>query len=440
MTRHPVRASERCATRRCVGRQRAALSIALLLLVPTGCATMGPVPPTAAEIPALEARVARDSMDIPARVRLAEAHRRAGDAEVARLLLEPIVVHEPVAGFHLGLVMEDLGRLADARRIYTSYLENGRSEELKRQVRARLVLLERRELEYAVRSALAREQELAGVTPSPQTVGVFPFLAVTEDPELRPLGTALAEMLTTDLAQTDRLRVLERTQVQSLLQELQLAESGRVDPVTAARSGRLLGAGNIVQGRVEAPGGDLAVQAVVVRVPMPEGAALTPVREQDALARIFDLQKRIALSIYEQMGVQLTAAERQRVTQHATQNVQALLAFGFGLEAADAGNHQAAAAHFRRAVALDPSFTMAAARAQQSEQLLRASLTLPDVLVRLGLAEAGPLVDFRALFAPVEAMVPDPNVRDAAAEALGTEGTTRRGTADIIIRRPGGQP
>lgn len=419
---------------------RPAVLAACLALLPPACATTGPAPPASSEIPALQVRVAQDSLDYAARIRLAEAHRRNGEQALAERLLEPLVEREPVAAFHLGMVMEDLGRYADARRVYSQYLASGRSNALKAQVRGRLALLEKRELEMAVRDALAREQQLAGETPSPQTVGVFPFLAITDDPDMRPLGTALAEMLTTDLAQTDRLRVLERTQVQSLLREMRLGESGRVDPATAARSGRILGAGNIVQGRVEAPGGDLSVQAVVVRVPTPEGTPLGTVREQDALARLFDMQKRVALGIYEQMGIQLTAAERERVTRRATSNVQALIAFGYGLEAADAGDYAAAAAHFNRAATLDPAFAQAAQRARESEELLRASQVETDALIRLGLQEAGELIDLRNMFLPVEAMIPNPNVRDPAAEALGTEGTTRRGTATIIIRRPGGQP
>jgi hypothetical protein len=64
---------------------------------------------------------------------------------------------------------------------------------------------------------------------------------------------------------------------------------------------------------------------------------------------------------------------------------------------------------------------------------------LTDALVRLGLQEVGQLLDVRNLFLPLEAMIPDPNVRDPASEAMGTEGPSRRGTAEIIIRRPGGQ-
>jgi TolB-like protein len=268
-------------------------------------------------------------------------------------------------------------------------------------------------------------------------VGVFPLLAVTDDPELKPLGTALAELLTTDLSQTDRLRVLERAQVQALLTELELGESGRVDPATASRGGRLLGAANLVQGRVETRGSDLSVQAVVVNVPGADGAR-APLREEDALARIFDLEKRLALALYEQMGIQLTQAERDRVTRRTTSNVQALVAFGYGLEAADAGLDIEAATHFVRALNLDPGFDLARSHWEKADQSIRAAGTSANTLGRLGLAEAGSVSDWRTRFEAVEALMANPAVRDPTAEVLGAEGPGRRGTAEIIIRRPGG--
>jgi TolB-like protein len=293
-------------------------------------------------------------------------------------------------------------------------------------------------LTFTVRQqARVNTVELANTAPTPNTVGVFPFLAVTDDPEMKALGTALAELLTTDLSQTDRLTVVERAQVQALLTEMSLGESGRVDPATASRSGRLLGAANLVQGRVETTGSDLSVQAMVVNVPGGQGAT-SPVREDDALSRIFDMEKRLALALYERMGIQLTQAERDRVTRTTTTNVQALLAFGFGLEAADAGRDIEAATHFVRALNLDPAFDLARTQWSKADQSIRAAGTSTNLLGRLGLAEAGSVSDWRTRFDAVEALMADPATRDPAAEVLGTEGSVRRGTAEIVIRRPTG--
>src|SRR5690606_21419623 len=206
----------------------------------------------------------------------------------------------------------------------------------------RLPLLARRELEAAVRNAVAREAELAGTQPSATRIAVFPFHYEGADPELRPLGRALAGLVTTDLSQVQRLTVLERARVQLLLDELALAESGYVDPATAARGGRLLGAGRIVQGRIAGGADGVRLEAAVVRVATGE-APPAAVREQDELRRLFDMEKRLVLALFESLGVQLTAAERERVNRRPTESLQALLEYGLGLEAEDAGDFARAA-------------------------------------------------------------------------------------------------
>jgi tetratricopeptide (TPR) repeat protein len=401
-----------------------------------GCApTAPPQPPTPSDIPQLQAALARDGHDVGTRLRLAEAYRRAGQAEGSVTLLEPMLGREPAAAFFLALTREDQGQHAEARRLYRDYLERGGAGVLRQQVRDRLALLERMELEQAVRAAVAGGQEIAPKGAAPRTVGVFPFMLVSENPELRPLGTALAELLTTDLAQTNRLTVLERSQVQQLLNELALGETGRVDPATAARSGHLLGAGTIVQGRVEDVASVLSLQAAVVRVP---GDAGEPLRERDGLDRIFEMEKRMALSIYERLGIQLTAAERERVLRRPTSSVQALLALGYGLEAQDAGRYAEARAHFARALQLDPSFVLARTRLSEADAQARATAQ-PGLLAEHGLMEIENLRR-RQLFDAMDLYVADPSARDAFIEAAGAEGATRQGTARIVIRRPGGQP
>jgi TolB-like protein len=395
-----------------------------------------PQPPVPADIPRLEQMAAR-SAEADARLRLAEAYRLDGRHEDAAAVLEPMLARNAPAAFFLALVHEDRQQYGEARRLYREFLRRGESPELRRRVQDRLVLLDRLELEHAVRSALAREQQLAQTSPAPRTVAVFPFLLTTDNPELRPLGTAIAELLTTDLAQTDRLTVLERAQLPLLMAEIRLGESDRVDPATAARGGRLLGAGSLVQGRVEGTAAELSLQAAVVQVPT-DTAPTNVLRERDALSRIFELEKRLALGIFDRLGIQLTPAERQRVLRQPTANLQALLALGMGLEAQDMGSYAAARAHFARAVQLDPGFELARRRLAEAEAQARAEAATREALAQLALQEFAVLQRIQ-LFNALQTLVPDPGVRDAFVEAAGVEGAARRGTARIIISRPGGQ-
>jgi hypothetical protein len=202
-----------------------------------------------------------------------------------------------------------------------------------------------------------------------------------------------------------------------------------------------VGAANLVQGRIDGGESDLAVQAVVVATARPD-STVDPLRQQGGIARLFDMQKQIALAVYDRLGIQLTAAERQRVNRRPTENIQALLAFGFGLEARDAGRYGEAAQHFARAQQLDPGFQQAAQfGAETAREAEAASFTTQQ----LAQQAAG---DFDLGLTPfqreqldldiLEGLIPSPLVRDPSVEVIGAEGVGRATMIDIIIRRPGG--
>jgi TolB-like protein len=83
-------------------------------------------------------------------------------------------------------------------------------------------------------------------------IAVFPFTnggsfgAAKED--LAPLEIGIQQMLLTELAQNDSLRVVDRSVLRQILEEQNLATAGRVDAGTAARVGKLVGARYAVTG------------------------------------------------------------------------------------------------------------------------------------------------------------------------------------------------
>ena len=412
----------------------------LLICASTGCAGAGMSgSPTPAEIPALESQAAARPADVAAALRLASAYRQADRLPEARAALERVVQRDPknpTAVLLLGATLEDLRLYRDAGRLYEQYLEVARDRRMRGEVRGRLALIRRQELAAAVRESLAREATLRNAEPKPRTVAVFPFLYTGDDATLRPLSRALAEMLSTDLSQTERLTVLERTQVQMLLDEMQLGASGAIEPATAVRGGHLLGAERVIQGAISGGQAALNLDASVIRIAAAQDAAAEQrtVSERDAVSRLFDLEKRLAFAIYTSLGVELAPAERERVNRRATENLQALLAYGLGLEAADAGKYQEAAQHFNRAAGLDPSFAAARQQAQESAQIAAAAQVSTQQLAEQALAEVAPVLDPTLA---IEAIIPSVERRDAAAESLGQEGLGQNRTIlELIIRRP----
>ena len=64
------------------------------------------------------------------------------------------------------------------------------------------------------------------------------------------LGTGMAEMMMTALLESGHFRVLERQQIEDVVGEQDLGDSGRVDPATAAKIGKILGAQYLLYGTV----------------------------------------------------------------------------------------------------------------------------------------------------------------------------------------------
>jgi TolB-like protein len=82
------------------------------------------------------------------------------------------------------------------------------------------------------------------------TVAVFYFenAALVDHERYDPLRKGLALMIGYELARNTRIRVVERDQLQSLLNEQNFQSTDRVDPATAVRLGKLLGARYFVDG------------------------------------------------------------------------------------------------------------------------------------------------------------------------------------------------
>src|SRR6476659_2878529 len=215
--------------------------------------------------------------------------------------------------------------------------------------------LNRRQLADDARQAIERERTLGAVAGPPTTVAVLPLRFSGSDSSLRPLERGFAELLTTDLSRSSKLTVVERARIQTLLDELALQRSGQTDASTNVRAGRLLRAGRVVQGSILQVGGsELRVDAAVLDVPTTEVRGTTS--GEDQLDQLFDLEKRIALGLFNQLGVTLTVAERNAIEQRPTRALAAFLAYSRGLTAEDDGRFDDAGRFYRDAIRLDPGF------------------------------------------------------------------------------------
>ncbi|MFT7520471.1 MAG: TolB-like protein [Kiritimatiellia bacterium] len=226
--------------------------------------------------------------------------------------------------------------------------------------------------------ALSPSVALAG----PNTLAVL-YFKNQGNPDLEPLKVGLAQMLITDLQQTHGLKVVERSQLQSVMDELALGHSGTVDKKTAAKLGNLLGAEWLLMGGYFELAGTLRIDARLVNVETgeilhaqgrhgttPEFMAL---EQQLAEAFQLDLAGRTGgtpVSVVPAdglptpvvpSGTRSTPGEANGIVRHNTNAVAAAVAYSEGLIFLDNKDAGRARESFEKALTNDPDLQLAKA-------------------------------------------------------------------------------
>ncbi|HTR20806.1 MAG TPA: CsgG/HfaB family protein [Gemmatimonadales bacterium] len=438
-----------------------AACVGLAACAPSGAGSVTPAP---ADIPALEAQRAQHPTDPALNFQLAKAYYAADRFADARAALGIVLTQQPsndAARAYLGFTYEGLEQFDSARVVYTQLLAKKPQGDVAHLLNGRLALLTRHELHAQARLAIAREAQLSRTAPDPHVIAVFPFRYTGADTSLRPLERGIAALMITDFSRVHSLRLVERERLQALLDEMQLAASGRVDPATGARSGKLVGAGQVVQGQfTEIPTSSVRLDAALVRAGDAQVAATGS--GQDRLQGLFDLEKGVVFQLLGKMNVPLTPAESVAISERPTRDLQAFLLYSRGLEAQDRGDFSAAAADFQGAVQRDPSFHAAGTQAQGASQAAAGGgASAPEVASGFGgggvtSAPGGPSDNTTTLTSAINSTVPtgagivtstpttvqistpptDPNRICEAASCSGPQSAVLLGTIIIVIQRP----
>jgi tetratricopeptide (TPR) repeat protein len=322
----------------------------------------------------LEEEVARTPDDAEALSDLGVLYLRRDSVRQAARVLAQAYDYEPEDAqtlYFLGLAREKQGRVQDALALYQQYPSVSRRSDFRALMQGRYDILVRQQARREIEQLLAREDSLAAVGDdglSPDVVAVFPLSYQGSEERYAPLGRGLAEMVLVDLAQVERVQVVERIRLQALLQELELARSEYIDPETAPRSGRLLRAGRVTGGSYDV----LADETLRIDAQLWSAIdrAMTPLDAQTGeLGAFFRVQKALVFTLLQAMGIELTPEEQEEIERVPTQNLQAFLAYSRGLEEEDAGNYAAAQGHYQVAADLDPEFQQAGTKATEMQGL-----------------------------------------------------------------------
>ena len=186
------------------------------------------------------------------------------------------------------------------------------------------------------------------------TIAVSYFENNTGDDQYSALSRGLADMLITDLSSIAGAQIVERAQLNLLLKELALNKSPFIDPATAAKMGRGLGANYIVTGSFASVDPMMRIDARIVEVA--SGRVVHSAEVQGPIAEFFLLEKELALTLTEGIGIKLTAKENAKLGRVATVSFEAFSAWSEGLEAMDRGEIEVARRALDKALEKDSGF------------------------------------------------------------------------------------
>ena len=339
------------------------------LMLGAGCASVQPTPQVA--ISRLESQRTASPKSVEVLRALGIQYYKAQRYSDARTVLTEAATLAPndgVVRLYLGLSAEGLGDRAGAKAAYSSYLRVGRTQRVRRQLEGRLAAIQRQELQDAAKAAVQSEASLAATPGERNTVAVMPFRFSGADSSLQPLERGFDDLLATDLSRVKAITVVERARLQAILDEIKLAETGAVDSTTAVRAGKLIQAGTLVQGSLLQNGDKIRTDAALVSVAT-SAVGGTPATDEQNLDRLFDMEKRIAISLIRTLGVNVTTAELNAIEQRPTKSLQAFLAYSQGLALEDRGRFDEASRAYANAARIDPSFGVAQQKSTQTANM-----------------------------------------------------------------------
>jgi len=208
------------------------------------------------------------------------------------------------------------------------------------------------------KDTVVQEKTILTRAPNPKAVTVLYFRNVSKDPTFDPLQKGFTDMLINDLLKVKSIKVVERTRMQALLEELELGKTGLVDDASAPRIGRLMGAAHLVNGRFNlTPQEDLSLNSGIVRTEISKVIATQ--EEQGPVSDFFSVEKALALKIIDDLQIVLSDDERKALLAHMTRSFPAFKAYSLGLDLSDQNRIAEAIQAYKEAISIDPRFKQA---------------------------------------------------------------------------------
>jgi adenylate cyclase len=207
----------------------------------------------------------------------------------------------------------------------------------------------------------AQTPPINAAAPTAKSVAVLPFVNMSPDKENEYLSDGITEDLCTGLSQIKELHVPARTS--------SFVFKGKTEDIR--QIGKQLNVGTVLEGSVSKAGNKLRISAQLVNVA--DGFHLWAANYDREMTDILDIRSDISRRVVEALKVQLGVEETERLARKPTEMTEAYEVYLLGryeLNKFTEAGFTNAATHFKRAMAMDPSFALATAGLAEAYNML----------------------------------------------------------------------
>jgi TolB-like protein len=124
------------------------------------------------------------------------------------------------------------------------------------------------------------------------TLAVLPFTNQTSDPKLNGLAASCADAMLIPLSRSARITLIERMQLDKIMDEINLSQSKYVDPLYAIELGKLLNTDVAIMGALQIVGDSMRISARVVS--SEDGKVIYSEKVEGPKSNFFALQDELA--------------------------------------------------------------------------------------------------------------------------------------------------
>lgn len=218
---------------------------------------------------------------------------------------------------------------------------------------------------YRFRGELARPFSAQTNSAPAVSLAILPFRNASGDGGLDWLGPSLAEMLSTDVGQSSRLRTVSQEHLHQLLSDLRVAPNTSLEPTTLRRLAEFSNADTLVWGQYARFGNQIRIDATLQDVKHGRDVPLKiEVPSEKDIPGAID---RMAESIRQTLALPQDVVKELKASsfQPSSKSIDALRDYNQGIESLRDGQHLEALKQLQAATTEDPNFALAYAKLAQ---------------------------------------------------------------------------